>query len=49
MTALALGYLGTLEDLDERLQEREQTPRTRKSLSELVFASDWDKTAGFVK
>lgn len=49
ITSLALGYLGTLEQLEERLQEREQTPRSRKTLSELVFAGDWNNTAEFVK
>lgn len=49
MTALALGYLGTLEDLDESLHTREQSPRTRKPLSELVFAGNWENTADFVK
>ncbi len=49
LTALALGYLGTLEDLDERFQEREQSSRSRKPLSELVFAGHWDNTADFVK
>lgn len=49
ITALALGYLGTLEDLDESFQDREQSPRTRKPLSELVFAGEWDNVADFVK
>lgn len=49
MTAVALGYLGTLEQLSEKYQAKEQTPRTRKPLSELVFAGDWENTADFVK
>ncbi|MGB7340890.1 MAG: nitroreductase family protein [Phototrophicaceae bacterium] len=49
ITALALGYLGSLEQLPEKLQDREQSPRNRKPLSELVFAGTWDNTAHIVK
>lgn len=44
-TGIALGYQGTLDDLDERYHEREQAPRSRKPLSELVFRGDWDQPA----
>lgn len=49
MTALALGYLGTLEQLNEQLQAREQTARSRKPLSELVFSGDWENISDLVK
>lgn len=40
----ALGYLGDPESLPEGLKERELAPRTRKALSEFVFA-EWDQPA----
>ncbi|MGJ3239282.1 MAG: nitroreductase family protein [Anaerolineae bacterium] len=49
LTAVALGYLGALEQLDEAGQERERRPRTRKPLSEWVFADRWEHTADLVK
>jgi len=49
LTALALGYLGTLEQLEESVLVREQRPRTRKPLTELVFSDDWENTASFVE
>ncbi len=49
MTAVAVGYLGDVEDLPERLQQRELEARTRKPLSDLVFAGDWDSAADFVR
>ncbi|MEM9953020.1 MAG: nitroreductase family protein [Chloroflexota bacterium] len=48
ITSIALGYLGSLEDLDERFHEREQTARTRKPLSELIFSGDWDNPSNIV-
>lgn len=49
MTAVALGYQGTLEQLSEQHQAKEQAPRTRKALSEIVFAGDWEQSAEVVK
>jgi nitroreductase len=39
--AVAIGYPGDVFSLDESLREREQTPRTRKPLSEIVFSDSW--------
>ncbi len=41
LTAIAVGYLGSLDSLSEDLQNREKAPRTRKEPTELVFASKW--------
>jgi nitroreductase len=42
----ALGYLGDVDALPDRYKERELAPRTRKPLSEVVFA-EWEKPAQF--
>lgn len=41
--AVAIGYPGDVTTLEESLQEREQAPRTRKSLSEIAFTGTWGK------
>lgn len=43
-SAVAIGYLGDVTKLNESLQEREQSPRSRKSLSEIVFKDEWGKS-----
>ena len=43
-SVMALGYQGELADLPDRFQAQEQSPRSRKSLSEIVL-SEWDKAA----
>lgn len=43
VVAVAVGALGTLDGMPERLQEKELRPRTRKPLSELVFTDTWGK------
>jgi nitroreductase len=40
----ALGYLGNPETLHDQLRATEESPRTRKALSEFVL-TDWDKPA----
>jgi nitroreductase len=40
----ALGYLGDPDSLPEKLKERELAPRSRKPISEFVFA-EWDVAA----
>ncbi|MDA0737782.1 MAG: nitroreductase family protein [Nitrospirae bacterium] len=49
VTALALGYAGDPTLLPDELCQREQAPRTRKPLSELVFSETWGQTASIVK
>jgi len=49
MTAVAVGYLGDVEDLPERLQQRELEARARKPLSDLVFTGEWGNAADFVR
>lgn len=43
-SVMALGYQGELADLDDKFQAQEQSPRSRKPLSEIVF-SVWDRPA----
>lgn len=49
VTALALGYLGNPETLPEDLRRREEAPRRRKPLSELVFAEAWGRAAALLE
>lgn len=41
LTGLAIGYLGSGDDLAEPLRKRDEAPRTRKPLSEFVFGGRW--------
>lgn len=43
VVAVAVGGLGTLAGMPERLQEKELRPRIRKPLSELVFTDSWGR------
>jgi nitroreductase len=43
---IALGYLGDVSSLPEKLQKQETAPRSRKPLQEVVF-SDWEQPAKF--
>ena len=45
ITALAIGYAADLDSLDGALKERDGAPRTRKPLSEFVFAERWGQGA----
>lgn len=38
---IAIGYLGNFRQLPEDLQEREQAPRKRKELNDIVFSEMW--------
>lgn len=40
VTAIALGYLGDIEQLPEDLQEKEKSKRIRKSIAELIIETD---------
>jgi len=42
----AVGYFGDPDSLPEELRKREETPRERKDLKEIVF-SEWDKPFTF--
>ena len=45
VAALAVGHPGDPEELPEGLKARELAPRTRRELSEFVFAGRWGETA----
>ena len=47
VTAIALGYAGDGSSPGAaQLAQRDQAPRSRKPLNELVFADEWGQTAG---
>ncbi|MCB0213714.1 MAG: nitroreductase family protein [Anaerolineae bacterium] len=48
VTGIALGYYGDIEQLPDDLRAREKGPRTRKPLSELIFAETWAEPASFI-
>jgi nitroreductase len=48
VTAIAIGYLGDPEMLDEKNRERERNPRSRRPLSEFVFEGRWGEPAQIV-
>ncbi|MBT3337493.1 MAG: nitroreductase family protein [Anaerolineae bacterium] len=41
LTVIAIGYLGDIEALSEKLQAREKAPRVRKPLEEIAFQNTW--------
>jgi nitroreductase len=41
VAAIALGYLGNINNLAEDLQQREVKPRSRKPLDSFIFAETW--------
>lgn len=43
MTAIAIGYLGRAEALEDELYDKEVAPRDRKDFSEFVFTGEWGK------
>lgn len=45
MTAIALGYPGDPDRLDDDLRAQELAPRERRPLSQLVFHRTWDEPA----
>lgn len=47
MTAVIIGYQGTLDDLMEYYHERELKPRTREPQSAFVFSGEWGNSAEF--
>jgi len=44
MVVIATGYLGSPESLPPDLRQREESPRTRRPLSELVFGDTWGQS-----
>lgn len=45
VAAIAVGYPGDPDELPAPLKGRELSPRTRRELSEFVFAGEWGKAA----
>lgn len=48
VAAFALGYPGDSDSLPDKLREREQAPRTRKSLESFVFTGAWGQPSSLV-
>ena len=48
VTGLALGYPGTLDQLSDKLRQRELAARTRKPAGEFVFAGRWGQASKLV-
>jgi nitroreductase len=48
LTGLAIGYLGDVNDLPEKLRPRDLSERKRKPLSEIVFDGKWGEASGFL-
>lgn len=44
VAAIAIGYPGNINDLDPDLQKRQNSPRNRQPLDDLVFKSNWGNT-----
>jgi nitroreductase len=49
LTGLAIGYVGNLDHLPQKYQERDLAPRHRKPLAEFVFAGRWGTTSDLVR
>jgi nitroreductase len=49
LTGLAIGYAADPATLPDPIRERDTSPRSRRLLSEFVFAGDWEKPAGLTK
>ena len=49
VTAVAVGYPGDPNQLPDDLRQREQTPTTRKPISEFAFEGKWGQQAGWAK
>lgn len=45
VAAIAIGYLGDPDDVEEELRQRDAKPRTRKPLNEFVFTTVWEQPA----
>lgn len=48
VAAIALGYLGDSQTLSDELQQRENSPRTRKPLEQSVFSGGWNQASPLV-
>ena len=42
MTALAVGYLGNIEEFPEEIQKRERGLRIRRSMDKLIYSGNWE-------
>ncbi|WP_246162614.1 MULTISPECIES: hypothetical protein [Brasilonema] len=49
VAAIAIGYPGESKSLPEQYQQRELSPRQRKSIETFVFTGSWGQTSPVVK
>lgn len=48
VTGVAVGYLAAADTLPDNLRERDQSPRSRKPISEFTFTGTWGQTSPLV-
>ena len=48
LAMLAVGYQANPSDVPESLQAREQAPRSRKPLSQMVFTGKWGESSSLI-
>jgi nitroreductase len=49
LTALAIGYAADPKTMPEKLRDRDQAPRQRKSLAEFAFGDTWGRASKLVQ
>lgn len=49
VTVSAIGYAANSQTLSESLRAREEAPRARKPLSDIIFENGWEEPAQFTK
>lgn len=49
VTAIAVGYPGSIDDLPAELRTRESAPRSRKPLDSILFSGAWGEAPDFLK
>ncbi|MEQ9454277.1 MAG: nitroreductase family protein [Phycisphaeraceae bacterium] len=49
MTAIAVGYGATLDDMPEEFRQRDETERSRKPFDEFVYADSWGTASPLMK
>jgi len=49
LTAIAIGYQAPADSLPDDLRKRDESPRTRKPITEFTFTGKWGQTSPLVK
>ncbi|MBL8151718.1 MAG: nitroreductase family protein [Blastocatellia bacterium] len=48
VAAIALGYLGEIDSASEALQNREKSPRSRKTIDKFLFSGKWGEVSKLI-